>query len=119
MTLLLPELSTLPPLVVDREATTALPGRHRTSAHTTSRSGEYAIRRVCFTICITFNALANLLTPDEAARVLRTSGEHVRALLRSGALGGFRLSDGPRARFRIPRGELERFVAERQTREGE
>jgi len=43
-------------------------------------------------------------------------GEHVRALLRAGKLAGSKLSDGPKARYRVPRAELERFVAERQTR---
>ena len=65
---------------------------------------------------MTSNALGELLTPDEAAAELRTTGEHVRALLRDGRLAGFRLSDGPRARYRIPAHELERFVAARQTR---
>jgi excisionase family DNA binding protein len=65
---------------------------------------------------MTDNALGELLTPDEAAAELRASGEAVRALLRAGTLGGFRLSDGPRARYRIPEHELERFVAARQTR---
>ena len=62
------------------------------------------------------DTLGELLTPAEAVARLRTTGEHVRALLRAGVLGGFRLSDGPKARYRVPASELARFVAARQTR---
>ena len=51
-----------------------------------------------------------LLTTDEAAKELRASGETVRALVRAGKLGAFRLSDAPKARIRIPRSELDRFM---------
>jgi len=61
------------------------------------------------------NTLGKLLTPDEAAVAIRTTPEHVRHLLRAGKLVGFRLNDGPRARYRVPETELERFIAERQT----
>ncbi len=54
------------------------------------------------------------MAADEAAAAIRTTPEHVRALLRAGTLVGFRLDDGPRARHRVP-AELERFIAGRRT----
>jgi excisionase family DNA binding protein len=53
------------------------------------------------------------LTTEDAARLLKTTPETIRTLLREGALRGSRLGDGPRARYRIAPDELERFLDRR------
>jgi excisionase family DNA binding protein len=54
--------------------------------------------------------LDEVLTVAEAAREVRSSDETIRAAVRAGKLRAFRLSDAPKARIRIPRAELDRFV---------
>ena len=64
-----------------------------------------------------------LLTVREVAERIRSSPETVRRWLRAGKLRGFRLG-GTKLGYRVPEGELERFLAESeeirtQTQRGE
>jgi len=59
--------------------------------------------------------LPDLLTVDEAADFLRWTREYVRELLRAGRLPGFKL----RTEWRVPRLELEQWVARGCPRPGE
>ena len=52
-----------------------------------------------------------LLTVREVAERIRSSPETVRRWLRQGKLHGFRLG-GTKLGYRVPEGELERFLAE-------
>ena len=52
-----------------------------------------------------------LLTVREVAERIRSSPETVRRWLRAGKLRGFRLG-GTKLGYRVPEGELERFLAE-------
>jgi excisionase family DNA binding protein len=52
------------------------------------------------------------LEPDDVGMLLRISRASVLGLIRTGQLGAVRIS--PRC-FRVPRTELERFIAERRT----
>lgn len=51
-----------------------------------------------------------LWTVAEAARALGLSEDYVRRLVREGRVPHRRLGDGPRARIRFSRKDLERFV---------
>ena len=56
----------------------------------------------------------DLLTPDEAARRLRVTAEHVRALIRSGRLAAINVGTGPkRPLYRIPFCDLRDFLSNR------
>ena len=55
-----------------------------------------------------------LLTPDEAARRLKVTAEHVRALIRSGRLSAINIGTGPkRPLYRIPASALGEFLSSR------
>ena len=57
----------------------------------------------------------DLLTPDEAARRLKVSPEHVRALIRSGRLTAINVGTGPkRPLYRIPLCALRDFLSNRR-----
>ena len=58
---------------------------------------------------------SDLLTPDEAARRLKVSPEHVRALIRSGRLAAINVGTGPkRPLYRIPLCALRDFLSNRR-----
>lgn len=52
----------------------------------------------------------NLLTVAEVATVLGAQEEVVRQWVRSGRLSGFKLGDGPKARYRIPSHAVAAFL---------
>jgi excisionase family DNA binding protein len=54
--------------------------------------------------------LQKLLTPDEVAKLVRSSPDHVRRLASAGVLKAVRLGDGPRARVRFKRDDVRRFL---------
>ena len=51
-----------------------------------------------------------LLLPAEAARLLRVTRATVYRLIERGDLRAVRIGDGPSARLRVPRDELERLL---------
>lgn len=56
----------------------------------------------------------DLLTPEEAARCLKVTAEHVRALIRSGRLSAVNIGTGPkRPLYRIPLCALGEFLSSR------
>jgi excisionase family DNA binding protein len=55
-----------------------------------------------------------LLRPSEAAKKLGISVIHLRKLLRTGEINGFRLSSSPVGRWRIPEEEIENFIESKQ-----
>jgi excisionase family DNA binding protein len=59
----------------------------------------------------------DLLTPTEAAEQLLVTDGTIRDLVRRGKLRAYRLGDGPKARLRIERAELLRFLHRDQERE--
>lgn len=54
------------------------------------------------------------LTVSEVAEELRYERKKVIRLLATGELAGFRTGDGPKARWRIERADLERFIRGRK-----
>jgi excisionase family DNA binding protein len=59
-----------------------------------------------------------ILTVSEVSELLRVNQDTVLRYLKDGKLNGFR-PGGRRAGWRIPRAEVERFIAERSGRPGE
>lgn len=57
----------------------------------------------------------DLLTPDEAAEILRVKRSTVMNWLRGGTLPGIKLGDGKAAEWRIERGDLESYIQARKT----
>jgi excisionase family DNA binding protein len=53
----------------------------------------------------------SLLTPQEAADLLRVSVWTIRAMTRDGRIDAVRLGDGPLARIRIPASAVDRLLA--------
>ena len=49
------------------------------------------------------------LTTREAAQKLNVSPNRIAQLLRDGTIKGYRLNIGPKARWRIPQAEIDRF----------